>query len=177
MAVSVTRAGFTIDLSANITSGTGARHSYAQTFENDLKDGSGNFIFDRVFALEAYSLTTAAGNFDIDLYDLGSLDVWGVGAGDDNLGLAHANAKIHMIAIRNRVITSGGQLRIDNGIANAWTGVLPASATLDLPQGGVLLAQYGDTGATVTDASSHMLRLSAQTADCEIDVVFFSSQS
>ncbi len=177
MAVSVTRSGFAIDLSANISSGTGARHSYAQTFENDLKDSGGNFIFDRVFALEGYSLTTAAGNFDIDLYDLGSLDVWGVGAGDDNLGLAHANAKIHMIAIRNKVITSGGELRIDNGIANAWTGVLPASATLDLPQGGVLLAQFGDSGATVTDASSHMLRLSAQTADCEIDVVFFSSQS
>jgi len=103
--------------------------------------------------------------------------VWVVVAGYDNLVLAHANANIHMIAIRNRVITSGGQLRIDNGIANAWTGVLPASATLDLPQGGVLLAQFGDTGATVTDASSHMLRLSAQTADCEIDVVFFSSQS
>ena len=177
MAVSVTRAAFSIDVSTNISSGTGARHSYAQTFENDLKNSSGDYIFDRVFAMEAYSLTTAAGNLDIDLYDIGTGIDLGAGAGEDNLGLTHANAKIHMIAIRNKVITSGGELRIDNGVTNAWTGILPASATLDLPQGGVLVAQFGDTGATVTDASSHMLRLSAQTADCEIDVVYFSSQS
>jgi len=177
MAVSVTRGNFDLTLSAFISSGTGARHAYAQTFENDLKNSSGDFIFDRVFAMEAYSLTTAAGNLDIDLYDIGSAIDLGAGSGEDNLGLTHANAKIHLICIRNRVITSGGTLRIDNTVTNAWTGVLPATATLDLPQGGMLVAQFGDTGETVTDASDHMLRLSAQTADCEIDVIFFSSQS
>jgi hypothetical protein len=177
MAVTVTRGQFELTLSAFISSGTGARHAYAQTFENDLKNSSGNFIFDRVFAMEAYSLTTAAGNLDIDLYDIGSAIDLGAGAGEDNLGLTHANAKIHMLAIRNKEISGGGTLRIDNGVTNAWTGILPASATLDLPVGGMLVTQFGDAGAAVTDASSHMLRLSAQSADCEIDVVFFSSQS
>lgn len=177
MAVTVTSSKFQLELSAFISSGTGARHTYAQTFENDLKNSSGDFIFDRVFAMEAYDLTTAAGNLDIDLYDIGTAIDLGAGSGEDNLGLTHANAKIHLIAIRNKVITSGGTLRIDNGVTNAWNGILPDSATLDLPQGGMLVAQFGDTGATVTDGSDHMLRLSAQSADCEIDVIFFSSQS
>jgi hypothetical protein len=176
MAVSVTRASAGLNVSSQVASGTGAVHSFSKAFENDLKNSSGDFIFDRVFALEDYSLTVASGNLDIDLYDLGSIDL-GAGAGEDALGLSHANAKIHLLAIQNKDITTGGTLRIDNSVANAWTGLLPAAATLDIPKGGFVVVQFGDAGSTVTDASSHMLRLSAQTTDCEINFAFFSSQS
>lgn len=176
MAVTINRGAAACSVSSNIASGTGATHLYSKSFENDLKDSSGDFIFDRSFALEDYSLTVASGNLDIDLYDLGSLDL-GAGAGEDALGLTHANAKIHLVAIQNKEIASGGTLRIDGGVTGHWTGILPASATLDIPQGGFLVVQFGDTGSTVTDTTNHMLRLSAQTTDCEINFVFFSSQT
>ena len=176
MAVTVNRGAAACSVSSNIASGTGATHLYSKSFENDLKNSSGDFIFDRSFALEDYSLTVASGNLDIDLYDLGSIDL-GAGAGEDALGLTHANAKIHLVAIQNKEITGGGTLRIDGGVTGHWTGILPASATLDLPQGGFLVVQFGDAGSTVTDATNHMLRLSAQTTDCEINFVFFSSQT
>ena len=176
MAVTVNRGAAACSVSSNIASGTGATHLYSKSFENDLKNSSGAFIFDRSFALEDYSLTVASGNLDIDLYDLGSIDL-GAGAGEDALGLTHANAKIHLVAIQNKEITGGGTLRIDGGVTGHWTGILPASATLDIPQGGFLVVQFGDAGSTVTDTTNHMLRLSAQTADCEINFVFFSSQT
>lgn len=176
MAVTVNRGAAACSVSSNIASGTGATHLYSKSFENDLKNSSGDFIFDRSFALEDYSLTVASGNLDIDLYDLGSIDL-GAGAGEDALGLTHANAKIHLVAIQNKEITGGGTLRIDGGVTGHWTGILPASATLDIPQGGFLVVQFGDTGSTVTDTTNHMLRLSAQTTDCEINFVFFSSQT
>lgn len=176
MAVTVNRGAAACSVSSNIASGTGATHLYSKSFENDLKNSSGDFIFDRSFALEDYSLTVASGNLDIDLYDLGSIDL-GAGAGEDALGLTHANAKIHLLAIQNKEITGGGTLRIDGGVTGHWTGILPASATLDIPQGGFLVVQFGDAGSTVTDATNHMLRLSAQTTDCEINFVFFSSQT
>lgn len=176
MAVTVNRGSAGFNVSSNIASGTGATHLYSKAFANDLKNSSGDFIFDRSFALEDYSLTVASGNLDIDLYDLGSIDV-GAGAGDDALGLTHANAKIHLLAIQNKEVTGGGTLRIDGGVTGHWTGILPASATLDIPQGGFLVVQFGDTGSTVTDATNHMLRLSAQTTDCEMNFVFFSSQT
>lgn len=176
MAVTINRGAAACSVSSNIASGTGATHLYSKSFENDLKDSSGDFIFDRSFALEDYSLTVASGNLDIDLYDLGSIDL-GAGAGEDALGLTHANAKIHLLAIQNKEITGGGTLRIDGGVTGHWTGILPASATLDIPQGGFLVVQFGDTGSTVTDTTNHMLRLSAQTTDCEINFVFFSSQT
>ncbi len=176
MAVTINRGAAACSVSSNIASGTGATQLYSKSFENDLKHSSGDFIFDRSFALEDYSLTVASGNLDIDLYDLGSLDL-GAGAGEDALGLTHANAKIHLVAIQNKEIASGGTLRIDGGVTGHWTGILPASATLDIPQGGFLVVQFGDTGSTVTDTTNHMLRLSAQTTDCEINFVFFSSQT
>jgi hypothetical protein len=176
MAVTVNRGSASFNVSSNIASGSGATFAYTESFGNDLKDSNGDFIFDRSFALQDYSLTVASGNLDIDLYDLGSIDI-GVGPGDDALGLSHANAKIHLIAIENKEITGGGTLRIDGGVTGHWTGILPASATLDIPQGGFLVVQFGDTGSTVTDTTNHMLRLSAQSTDCEINFVFFSSQT
>lgn len=177
MAVTVNRASAGLSVASTIASGTGATYQYSKSFANDLKDSSGDFIFDRCFALEDYDLTVVSGNLDIDLYDLGTNLDLGAGAGEDALGLSHANAKIHMMAIHNKEITNGGTLRIDTGVTNPWTGLLPASSTLDLPQGGFVCVQFGEAGSAITDATAHMLRLSAQTNDCEINFVFFSSQS
>ncbi|MGI9459634.1 MAG: hypothetical protein ACR2NF_06520 [Pirellulales bacterium] len=175
MTVTVNRSRNSYNLSCKITNSSGALFDFSKSTGYSLRDSAGLFTFDRVLALEDYSLTLASGNLDIDLYDLGTLDV-GSGPGRDNLGLAQANAKICAILIENQS-TSAGDLRIDNTVANAWTGILPASATLDLDAGSYMNCVFGATGKPVTDASSHILRLSAQGDDCTINVVFFSSQT
>ena len=165
-------------IAASVSSATGARHSFYAAFSHTLKSGAGAYLFDRVFSLSDYSLTVAAGNLDIDLYDLGSLDL-GAGAGRDNLGLSHANARIIAFAIRHQEDGNSGSLRIDNnGVSStAWEGIFHSSTVLDLAEGAFITAYLGESGKTVTDTTDHILRLSAQTGTCIIDVAFFSAQS
>lgn len=172
MAVTVNSCRIQSNITSRMTNSTGATYSLSKKIDDTLQS-AGSFTFDRVFSLDSYSLTLASGNLDIDLYDLASLNI-GTVAGADNLGLPHTNSLIHYILIKNDS-TSAGNLRIDNGVTNAWTGLLPASATLDLSPGMYVSCMFGTTGKAVTDASSHMLRLSAQTDDCTIDVTFFAS--
>lgn len=177
MAVTVGSAQFDSYLGTTLRNGAGGRHSFALNFEETLQDSSNDYLFDRVFALENYSLTTAAGNLDLDLYDLGTFNV-GAGAGRDNAGLDHANARIVAIAIRNREVSGNGTLRVDNsGATNPWTGIWKSDQVYDFAQGAYLTAYLGESGKTVTDASNHIMRVSAQTNDCNIDIAFWSKQS
>jgi hypothetical protein len=173
MAVTVDRARVSFNLGCKVTSSSGAVFDFSKSTGSSLRNTDGTFAFDRILALEDYSLTTAAGNLDIDLYDLGTLDV-GSGPGDDNLGQSHANSAIHAILIEN-ASSSVGDLRIDTGATGSWTGILPASATLDLDAASFIQCVFGTTGKAVADTTNHILRLSAQGGDCTINVVFFSS--
>lgn len=178
MAVTVSAATFSQSVAGTINSGTGASHKLSKTMSHTLKDSAGAYLFDRIFALENYSLTTGAGNLDIDLYDLGTLDL-GAGAGQDNLGLTHANARTIAFGIQNQVVSGGGTLRIDQSGASttAWTGFFHGSTVLDLAQGAFISSYLGESGKTITDTTDHILRLSAQTNNCTIDVIFFTKQS
>lgn len=178
MAVTVNSATFSSKLGGTILSGTGASHTFTETFSHTLKDSNGDYLFDRILVLSDYELTVAAGNLDIDLYDLGTLNV-GAGAGQDNLGLSHANARIIAIGVRNQVITSGGTLRIDNnGVGGAqWNGIFHDSTVLDLAQGAFFCFYLGESGKTVTDSTSHILRMSAQSATVNLDLIFYSKQT
>lgn len=163
-------------LAATLSSTSGAQDPFSVQWAETLKNSGGSFIFDRLLHLDDYSLTTGAGNLDIDLFDLASLDV-GMGAGRDNIGLTHSNAKIVGFAIRNQVKSPAGSLRIDNSGAGAaaWTGIWGATRVLDIPNGGWLSSYWGETGLAVTDATNHILRLSAQTNDVVLDLAFLSA--
>ena len=156
----------------------GASHPVNSIFKADLKNSSDAFIYDRVLEINDYSLTVAAGALDIDLYDLGTLDV-GAGAGRDNLGLDHANARVLAIMIRHQEDGNGGALRIDQSGAgaSAWTGLFPSSTQLDLDEGAFVFAYLGESGKTVTDTTDNFLRLVAQTATCVFDLVVFTKQT
>ncbi len=173
MAVTVNRSRLAFNIGCKLTNSSGAVFDFSKSAGTSLRNTDGTFAFDRLWALEDYSLTTAAGNLDIDLYDLGNIDV-GAGAGDDNLGLAHANSAIHAIMIENDS-SSAGDLRVDTNVTGAWTGLLPASTTLDLDAGSFLHCVFGTTGKAVADTTNHILRLSAVGGTCTINVVFFSS--
>lgn len=173
MANSFTRSSIDVSSSINVTGDTGAK----QILDKKLKfDGrlSGAYVADNVLDLSDYSLTVAAGNLDIDLYDLASLDI-GAGAGRDNLGASWAQAKVYTVVIGNSS-TSAGTLRIDqNGAGStAWTGLFGGNTVLDLPAGAFVAASLGTGGATVTDVTNHILRLSAQTDTCSINVTITS---
>jgi hypothetical protein len=174
MAVTIDRSRLAFNIGCKLTNSSGSVFDFSKSTGTSLRNTNGTFAFDRVFALEDYSLTVAAGNLDVDLYDLGSnIDV-GCGPGDDNLGLSHANSAIHAILIEN-ASSSAGDLRIDTNVSGAWTGLLPASTTLDLDAGSFLHCVFGTTGKAVTDVSNHLLRLAAIGDTCSINVVFFAS--
>jgi hypothetical protein len=173
MAVTVNRSRLAFNIGCKLTNSSGAVFDFSKSTGTSIRNTDGTFAFDRVLALEDYSLTVAAGNLDIDLYDLGTLDV-GAGPGDDNLGLSHTNSAIHAILIEN-ASSSAGDLRIDTNVTGAWTGLLPASTTLDLDAGSFLHCVFGTTGKAVADTTNHILRLAAIGGTCTINVVFFSS--
>ena len=176
MATTVSAATWQCNHAATITNSTGARHSFAKNFSHTLKDSNGDYLFDRVFALTDYSL--AVGTLDIDLYDLGTLDL-GAGAGEDNLGLSHANARIIAMAFRNQVTGNAGVITIDSsGLgASNWDQVYHDSSQFTFAEGAFRSDYFGESGKTVTDTTSHQLRLVASVATCVIDLVFYSAQS
>jgi len=101
------------------------------------------------------------------------LDI-GAGAGDDNLGETHANSFINSIVIQNDA-DSAGTLRINQTVANSWSGLTGGSTSVDLPAGGFFAISYGSGGNAVTDASSHLLQLDAVSGDCDATVIFVSN--
>jgi hypothetical protein len=109
----------------------------------------------------------------VDVYDLGTLDV-GAGAGDDNLGETHANTAVNSIIIQNDG-DSAGTLRINQTVANSWSGLLGGSNQIDLPAGGFFALSYGATGSAVTDASSHLIQLDAVSGDVTATLIFVAN--
>lgn len=177
MAVSIIRTDLHATNDISLSSTTGVRQTVNEKWTGTLLSGS-TYVVDRVFGLTDYSLTTAAGNLDVDLYDLGTANFFTTGTGEDNLGLTHANAKIYSMSIRNQEVSGGGTLRIDNnGATNPWTGIFGSTRVFDMAQGAWFQHYFGTGGIAVTDASSHVMRLSAQTGNCTIDVIFYASQS
>jgi len=139
--------------------------------ELDFKT-SGSYFFDSLFSAESKDLTSAS-SVDIDIYDLGTYDL-GNGAGYDNLGFTHANATIHFMFIRN-LSTSTGNLVVDPSVANGWTAWLPSGTHTLAP--GAMIFGYWPAGLTVTDASSHIVRITASGGDITYDFQFLSTHT
>ena len=179
MAITVQSASTVCQASGSMSSSTGASWNFTDRWEADLKDSGGTFLFDRRLAVNDYSLTVAAGDLDIDVYDLGTLDV-GAGAGIDNLGHTHANARIVAFGIRHQEDGNGGTLRLNqNGTAASWTagGALPDTMDYSFKEGASAFWYLGETGETVTDTTDHILRFDAVTATCVFDLIFYSKQT
>src|SRR5690606_31719642 len=105
----------------------------------------------------------------IDLYDMAGLDA-GAGEGNDPIGQPMSPIEeIVAIKITNRsAVTSTGILEIEPDSTNGWTpiGTHTAATGGGLRGGGVMVKyQPAEAGFVVTDASSHRLKLTANTAD------------
>lgn len=171
MAISISSASLELKLNLN-ASNTDSLTQFLLKWDSDEKLDIST-VFDRVLSAQSKTLADAANN-DIDMYDLGTWDI-GNGAGRDNLGFAHANATIHFLRVINQSASgSGANLVIDTSVANGWTNGMP-SGTKTLTPGGIFLL-YDPTGIAVTDASNHILRLTASGAEATYDFEFLSKQ-
>ena len=168
----VTRAEFSVSARIAASNAAGAGVTINKAFAEDNKDATPAIVPDRVFSLEKEVITSGT-SLTIDLYDLGTLDI-GAGAGDDNLGETHANSFINSIIIQNDS-DSAGTLRINQTVANSWSGLTGGSTFVDLPAGGFFAISYGSGGNAVTDASSHLLQLDAVSGNCTATVIFVSN--
>ena len=168
----VTRAEFSVSARIAASNAAAAGITINKSFSEDNKDSSAAIVPDRAFLLNKETITSGT-SLTIDLYDLGTLDI-GAGAGDDNLGESHANSYINAIIIENDS-DSAGTLRINQTVANSWSGLTGGSTSIDLPAGGFFAISYGSGGSAVTDASSHILQLDAISDDCDATVIFVSN--
>ena len=114
-------------------------------------------------------------NDDLDLYDLGSIDIGG-GAGKDALGNAIAIAEIVAILIRNDSTSTGSLIIGGEGSGAAWNSPFNASDTATMgpiaPGGWFYLFNPADPAWTVADATNHLLRINASGGNVTYDIAF-----
>jgi len=168
----VTRSDFSITSRVTANNAAGAGITINKSFSQDNKNGSSVIVPDKVLLIDKEVITSGT-SLTVDVYDLGTLDV-GAGAGDDNLGETHANTAVNSIIIQNDG-DSAGTLRINQTVANSWSGLLGGSNQIDLPAGGFFALSYGATGSAVTDASSHLIQLDAVSGDVTATLIFVAN--
>lgn len=168
----VTRSDFSITSRVTANNAAGAGITINKSFSQDNKNGSSVIVPDKVLLIDKEVITSGT-SLTVDVYDLGTLDV-GAGAGDDNLGETHANTAVNSIIIQNDG-DSAGTLRINQTVANSWSGLLGGSNQIDLPAGGFFALSYGATGSAVTDASSHVIQLDAVSGDVTATLIFVAN--
>lgn len=162
--INAARSGY--DSYLDVTGPTGSYQKIQSNVSTDLTPMT------HVIELKDYVLTTAAGALDIDLYDLGTLDV-GAGAGRDNLGNTWAQAKVLSVFIENTAASLTGVLTIDQNAvtATAWGGLFGTTAVTALPASAQVNAFMGAAGSSITDVTDHVIRLVASTATVTLNLV------
>ncbi|HBH54951.1 MAG TPA: hypothetical protein DDY91_23970 [Planctomycetaceae bacterium] len=146
-------------------------HGVAQSV-NFSASGTGSGQADRFWQSTGRTLSSAATE-DLDVYDLGSLDISGAGAGRDALGQLWTVAEIAGLLVFNRSTSAGNLLVGNNNTTAAWNSILNASdtAAITLPPSGILLlASTNDPAWAVADATNHLLRFTASGGAVTYDV-------
>lgn len=167
MAVSVTGrmlCTFTADLVNALTNSVASTEASLSLSKNiPLADGTTANKANQAWASYARTLTSG-NNEEIDLYDLGSLDI-GAGAGKDPVGGAFALAEIVGLLIISDaasvgVVTVGGTTA---STGNEWVSFLADKTDLaKIRPGGFLAIGAGtDPGWAVVDSTNHKLKIAA----------------
>lgn len=151
-------------------SGTLGQAFINQTLETGVSANQAN----RCWEERSRSLSSGVTE-DIDLYDLGAIDI-GAGGGKDALGQDWVAEEIVMILFR---VTSGtGRLEImPTNPANpvTWLPSLTVANDGALKLNGVLLMYQPHTDAFgITDASAHLIRVGANGGDLTYDMLLLA---
>lgn len=136
-----------------------------------LSDGVSEGEVNRAWEDRARTIASGATE-DIDLYDMGSLDI-GAGAGADGLGQPVVFEEIVTLCIKH--VSGAGSLEImpTNPAAYAtWMPVMTVALGNALKAGGLLLLHQPATDAfNNADTASHVIRLKANGGDVVYDIM------
>jgi len=131
-----------------------------------VTDGTAQGQADRAWSRYSTAILSGA-NEDVDVYDLGTLDI-GAGAGKDALGQDWAVAEIVHVLVYN---AGPGLLTMSPSSSGGWTALIGASGSVGIKAGG--FAQFyapSDPAFAVTDTSSHQLNFAASGDTCTYDL-------
>jgi hypothetical protein len=135
----------------------------AFTPDTRLASGTGANQADRIW-LDKDRTLISGGTENIDLYDLGSIDI-GAGAGRDELGQAVTIAEIVALYIENLTSSTGSLIIGGEGSGATWNSPFNASDSAKLgplPPGGILLLfAPTDPAWAVADSTNHLLKIEA----------------
>ena len=144
----------------------------AQQAVSFTASGTGAGQADRFWQSTGRTLTSG-GTEDLDVYDLGSLDISGAGAGRDALGQLWTVAEIAGMLFYNRPTSAGNLLIGGKNTSAAFKSWCASSNTAQVtvpPAGIFLLASTNDPAFTVVDATNHLLMLTASGGAVTYDV-------
>ena len=146
-----------------------------QTLSDTFTSGTTDSKFDRFWESRGRTIS-GAGSENLDLYDLGSIDI-GAGAGLDAVGQSWTVAEIVGIQI---AVTSDSVGSLYVGGVNATTafqsmfhsnGSLDDAAGIVLPPGANFqIWTTNDPGWAVADTSNHLLKMAAVGGDVEYSI-------
>lgn len=162
------------NLKNTLTDGQSVTTSIGVSVNVPLTNGTSASQFNRGWQSLTRTLNSAATE-DIDMYDLGSLDV-GAGAGEDALGLTLTATAVVAICIENKATSAGTLLVGGKAATTAWNSPFNADDNAKLsipPSGGVLLWATGGTAFAVADTTNHLLKLEASGGICNFSVCIF----
>lgn len=172
MAISLASIGLSCKLRAVLQNTVdGAAQTAQVQLGNEVSDtigsGTGADQANRMWQ-DTNRLLSSAASENIDLYDLGAIDIGG-GAGKDALGQAQLLAEVVGILIVNESASAGSLLIGGEGSAAAWNSILNASDTAVIgpikPGGMFFISSPGDPAFAVADAANHLLKLEASGGD------------
>lgn len=161
------------ELKNSLTDGTISSVTIGTAPSITLSGGTGLNQFNRGWQSKGRVLASATE--DIDLYDLGSLDI-GAGAGEDALGLPLAATAVVAICIENRATSAVNLLVGGKATAAAWNSPFNADDNAKLsipPNGGVLLWCVSASAFAVADTSNHLLKIEASGGSATYDITVF----
>lgn len=156
-----------------LTDGSTASSSISGSASRSLSNGVSANQANRAWQKKSATLSSGASTV-IDLYDFVGEDV---GAGDGNDAIGQAMSPVEEIAailiVNENAVTADGILEVEPDSSNGWTpiGTHTAATGGGLRGQGILLkSQTAEAGFDVTDASSHRLKLTANSADVTYSV-------
>ena len=154
---------------ASTTAADNFTHTASATFGN----GVGANAAQRYWSSTGRTLTAAQAE-DIDMYDMGSIDV-GAGAGLDSLGQALALTGIKGLYVKNHSDSAGALLVGNKNATTCWNTLFNGSDTAEIilaPGASFIFSDPTAAGLAVADTTNHLLTMTDAGSGCTYDVAF-----
>jgi len=147
------------------------KHASNFVFNDQLATGVLADQADR-WLLSKGRVLTDGNHENVDLYDLGTMDV-GAGAGRDTLGLTWSISSIVMLLVTSSAGSTGDVLVGGAGSGNTWNTLFngdDSSEVVVRPGGAFMAFTPAEPAYAVNNLSNHVLKILASGGDIEYDI-------